>query len=117
MSDRLSDLRRQRALLAEHLAWLDREIQAEGGLKQEAPRPAAPTQSVAAPPAPSGVPPVVAAPVEEIAEDILSQYRTAPVSVGASTKRGCLAAFAIFMALLGLATYGFYLYEKTRLGR
>ena len=29
MSDRLAELRRQRALLADHLAWLDREIAAE----------------------------------------------------------------------------------------
>jgi hypothetical protein len=31
MSDRLPELRRQRALVAEHLAWLDREIAAAGG--------------------------------------------------------------------------------------
>lgn len=37
MSDRLNELRRQRALVAEHLAWLDQKIKAETG---EPPQPA-----------------------------------------------------------------------------
>ena len=124
MPDRLSDLRRQRALLAEHLAWLDREIRAAEGQEP----PAAPAASAGPGPAvmspsstptpPAAVPPVMPpAPTEEVAEEILSQYRTAPVAVGTSAKRGCLALFAAFMLLAGLVTYGFYLYEKTRLGR
>src|ERR1041385_8589003 len=46
MSDRLAELRRQRALIAEHLAWLDRQIAEAGETKSPADISPAPLTSV-----------------------------------------------------------------------
>ncbi|MBK8475784.1 MAG: hypothetical protein IPL39_05580 [Opitutaceae bacterium] len=52
MPDRLADLRRQRALIAEHLAWLDREIATTAPAQPAAVLPA-PYPASIAPPAPA----------------------------------------------------------------
>lgn len=64
MPDRVAELRRQRALIAEHLAWLDRELAATAPSPQPANTPAA-TQAAIPAPAPISVgnpPPPVAPP-------------------------------------------------------
>ena len=113
MSERLAELRRQRALVQEHLAWLDREIAASS--PPSAPEPAAPS---AAPPPPvrptvqptalrQVAPPAArlaatsnSAPVD--ADSILEQYRTAPGSLQSDVRKGCLLYFAGALALLAL---------------
>ena len=99
MSERLQQLQRQRRLLEEHLAWLDREILRETG--------AAPSSSPAAEPTaalPAGPDHVSAnAEVELEATSILAEYEQDPRSLQGDVKRGCLTAFAIAMGTLILA--------------
>ena len=127
MADRLSELARQRALLSEHLAWLDREIADETVKRlipkqlESAPPPVAtvsPLESTG-PTALAGrvTPPVVvpttAAVVPEPAE-ILDQYRVTPSSVKQDVRKGCLLYFAAAFVLLGLVVVILYFTIGTR---
>ncbi len=101
MTDRLQELLRQKALLQEHSAWLDREIAVEM------------TRSASATPSPpkdAGHPQADAAPAGG-ADAILDQYRSSSQSIHQEVKRGCLlylaAAFAVLAAAV-LAIYFFY---------
>ena len=127
MADRLSELARQRALLSEHLAWLDREIADEtvkrlipkqpeslptSAATDPTPRSTAPTAvveretpPVAAPTAPAIVP----APAE-----ILDQYRVTPSTVKQDVRKGCLLYFAAAFVLLGLVVTILYFTIGTR---
>ena len=129
MCERLNELLRQRALLDEHLEWLEAEIAAEkrkGPVTQEVapiftPAPSPTIRPMAAPvPAPLAVPPPLierpAAEVEREAESILEQYRTEQARVGTSVKRGCFGYFFVAMVLLIGALVGFYFYVKTQRG-
>lgn len=122
VSDRLNELLRQRALLQEHLAWLEREISAASEFKE--PRTpagsstnAAAQGQAAAAPAPSVPSPIAAvtvipstssrAPVD--ADALLQRYgqdaRTSP----ADLKKGCWMAFSLVLAAVvaaALAVYG-----------
>jgi hypothetical protein len=96
MSDRLPELRRQRALVAEHLAWLDREIADAGS---EAPA----TPVTPAPPAkPAGAVDVPAA------EKILAEFRSEAERAPADMRRGCLWSFLAGMLLLILGVAAIY---------
>lgn len=120
MSDRLAELRRQRALIQEHLAWLEREIgAAEKGvgatplatpisasipLKIEPvsvePRP---TPALTAPQAlPTLVRPS-AVPKAEARDATLGQYRVSSAAVKDDVRKGCLMYFAGALVLLTLA--------------
>lgn len=85
MPDRLAELRRQRALVQQHLAWLDAEIAAAEGEKPPATPAAAPAQA-----------PATEHPAD--AEALLARYaaeeRTSPNRV----KMGCWIAFLILFA-------------------
>jgi len=118
MSDRLNDLRRQRALVAEHLAWLDREIAETSGLSTVAPL-AAPSPTPPAPPAH----PEPATRVEALvtaaelspeaaadAEAILEQYRVQPDSLQTDVKKGCFLYFFAALAFVALAVVGLYFF-------
>ena len=85
MSDRLAELRRQRDLLQQHLAWLDTEIAAESR----------------APTARPVVAPTPAAPTAD-PDAILRQIRADSGAAQARMKLGCWAAFAGAFLLLGL---------------
>ncbi len=132
MSDRLSDLRRQRELVAEQLAWLDREI--ANASEQAAPAPPAaatpapdaPASALAAPilpPAPTPAPKSVvkqqaaqilaaASPASgenlPAAEQILDQYRVAPDSLRTDVRKGCLLYFVAAFGLLILGVIALY---------
>jgi capsular polysaccharide biosynthesis protein len=111
MSDRLKDLERHRAMLQEHLAWLDREIAALAGTPPS-PKPSALPPISALPPA-SALPTAVArAPITSLprvderasaraAEQILSQYQTEVQSTATKTKLGCFLYFFIALGLMG----------------
>ena len=101
MSDRLPELRRQRALVAEHLAWLDREISAAGS---EAPATPASPPPVTLPPStqPDGV---ADGPV---AEKILAEFRSEAERAPADMRRGCLWSFVAGMLLLILGVAAIY---------
>ncbi len=106
MSDRSDELRRQRDLLRQHLAWLDREIaQAdaeapEGGpvLKQQTPR------------IPACAPATTASDADRDADAILAQYRTSAPGVESQTKRGCILYFAVAMLLFLAVSAAFIFY-------
>lgn len=104
-SERLADLQRQRAIVREHLAWLDREIATAArdagsestsidGIPLAG---AAPFFSKATPSPLGRAEPLLGAPTHSA-----SPYQPDPVAAAAQTKRGCLLAVAC-MLLLGLA--------------
>ena len=111
-SERLQQLRRQRELAAEQLAWLDREIAAASGAPVPAPaepplvRPVvSPTMPVAAPaPAAPGLTPQAAAD----AEAILAQYRVEPDSMKSDVKKGCFLYFFAALAVVALVVVVLY---------
>ena len=107
MPDRLPELRRQRALVAEQLAWLDRELAAAGG---ETPTPPASSQPPATPaPAALSPPahPVVDADLPS-AENILEEFRHEAELSPAKMRRGCIWSFICGLALLILGVTALY---------
>ena len=127
MADRLSELARQRALLSEHLAWLDREIADETVKRLIPTQPSVPSTSapVASATAPTAPPvkttPVAPSPSESAAtgassspgaddgREILEQYRVTPTSVKQDVRKGCLLYFAAAFLLLGLVVAILYI--------
>jgi hypothetical protein len=112
VSDRLSELKRQRALAAEQLAWFDREIARESGqVSPVAPAaaPAEPTRPTATIPVVDSVASVAAeAAAARAADDILSRYEKNPLSAAQDAKRGCYLWFAYGMGMLILGTATIY---------
>ena len=98
-SDRLSELRRQRAQVADHLAWLDREIEACGG---------------ATPPAASAPsrPPLAVRHADSdepaVSEDILHQYHEEAASSPAAARTGCLVFCVAASAAIALVLFAIY---------
>jgi len=136
MSERLSELLRQRALLQEHLAWLNREITAATarqpppvvGIPPAAPPPA-PAHAAVAPPIPATV--VVPANIASVdptvtlpgghpvtpgpgADAILDQYRVPARSLHEDVRRGCLIYFVAALVLLGAGVVLLYFAISTR---
>lgn len=103
MSDRLAELRRQRALVQQHLDWLDREIAAEAAKSAASSAPPAVSASAAAlAPAPA-TSPLPSPDTGEVAPDVdrlLAEYRVAPASLHTDVRKGCLIYFAAAFALL-----------------
>ena len=127
MADRLAELLRQRALLQEHLAWLDREI-AKASNSASPALTAPPTPDPQAPPrlAPSiPAPPItvrrlplaasapVIAPAADAratnADEILEQYRVAPAALQTDIRKGCLLYFIGALVFVGVVVAGLYL--------
>lgn len=99
--DRLQDLRRQRTLVQEQLAWLDREIAAAAGTA--VPQPSEPPLAPKSPPA--------AAPAaDQEVEALLESYRAEVRSGPADARRGCYIVFFTGLALTGLAMLSWYFY-------
>lgn len=108
MSDRLKELQRQRALLQEHLAWLDAEIARETGA----------LPAVASLLETKGTPQATATPVSiagQSAEDILARYnQDKPGNMAKDAKRGCLLYFIFLMCAVAIFAAGVYvLYTQT----
>lgn len=115
MADRLAELARQRALLSEHLTWLDGEIADETvkrlipkpldpaatAIDSSAPPPSAPATATTPTDAAVHPVPISRAAVPEPAE-ILDQFRVAPSAVKQDVRKGCLLYFAAAFVLLGL---------------
>lgn len=123
MSARLAELRRQRALLQDHLAWLDREIAAAENTAPAARAPAAnlapPTPrsasaSVAVTPPPSGVSLHPTSSLAASPEAILEEYRVEPSAVKSDVRKGCLLYFAAAFALLILVVAILYFALSSR---
>jgi hypothetical protein len=104
VSDRLEELRRQRALQREHLDWLDREIAALEGSSSPAPG-ASPLPIQPRPPVD-----------DRDAESILEEFRQQPASIERRTKLGCIIYFLIAVGLLAIAVTVVYLHQRARRG-
>jgi CHASE3 domain sensor protein len=110
MSDRLAELSRQRALVQEHLAWLDAEI-ARVRVQE-----GAALAALAATPSPSAEPITAAASSETLplsgpavsADTVLEQYRVAPEALRQDVRKGCLLYFAAAFVLLGIVVVVLY---------
>jgi hypothetical protein len=112
MADRLAELLRQRALLQEHVAWLDREIAAASNqpapvasvsaAAQPVPAPFVPTPAALPSPAALATVPTSAVTTEATAlgEDILEQYRVPAQTLQTDVRKGCLLYFFAGLALL-----------------
>lgn len=105
---RLDDLQRQRALVQQHLAWLDREIAAAQSTAPTGPAALPPDAAPLAPrlsrPTPGAVP-------DTDAEAILDQYRSAAPTLKTEVRNGCLlyAGGALALLLLGAFALSFFL--------
>lgn len=106
MSDRLAELRRQRTLVQQHLAWLDGEIAAAEKFPAPAaatlPASTAPTRASTAP----GIPPADA-------DALLARYAEEERTKPGQVKRGCWIAFLILFAGFWGAV-GVWYFLKTR---
>jgi hypothetical protein len=124
--DRLAELRRQRALVAQHLAWIDAELTAAGS--GQAPSPVAAPESS---PAPSSAPPSapmteastinVATPVDPSvalantrADEIIEKYRATEALDPQAAKRGCLTLFGAAFALAGFVVLAIYYFRYAK---
>ncbi|MDE3084872.1 MAG: hypothetical protein KGJ37_06620 [Verrucomicrobiota bacterium] len=94
--DRLQELRRQRALVQEHLNWLEHEIVRLTGKAASAPS-ALPAEKT-----PSD------------AEAILEQYSGESRSAASTARRGCLFAFFIALGFFALGVIALYFYAAHR---
>lgn len=112
MPDRHSELLRQRALVSEHLAWLDREIAGASGSSASAPGVVAPHVPAAANAAATGnavAPSTTATATEKSADEkpaetdvLLEQYRVAPAALKDDVRKGCLLYFVGAFVVLGI---------------
>ena len=98
---RLDVLLRQRALVQQNLAWLDREIAAEEA-----------QTSLAAPVAPATAPLSripSAAPISDVdAEAIISRYQHDEKSLTSNVRRGCLLYATGAFVLMIVVVFGLY---------
>jgi hypothetical protein len=107
MSDRLTELQRQRALAQEQLAWLDREIARESG--QALPAASTPERGPAATPRSATAGRVADDAAARAAEEILAQYQQPGPTLEKNVKRGCYIYFFLALAALGIFATGAYL--------
>lgn len=106
--DRLAELRRQRQLMQEHLAWLDREIAAAGS----PPADPAPIAEPAANPAISQPAPTPASGPDE-ADALLRQYTASPESLQKDVRKGCFLYFALAsLAVIALVAVLYFALSK-----
>jgi hypothetical protein len=125
--DRLAELRRQRALVAQHLAWIDAELTAAGA--GQAPSPvvapdAAPAaQSPAPPSAPTTEAPSANAETQldpsvalanTRADEIIEKYRATEALDPQAAKRGCLTLFGAAFALAGIVVLAIYYFRYAK---
>jgi len=104
MSDRLTELQRQRALAQEQVAWFDREIARESGATraESSPSAAAPVKAESREAATPAITP----------DELLEQYQSSGASIHSEVKRGCLIYFFAAFALLALGVAVFYFLWK-----
>jgi len=110
VSDRLTELQRQRALAQEQLEWFDREIARERGEAVFPVTPAVtPSPSFASASAARSVATRSAAESDAQATEIIKRYQKTERPVKDDVRRGCFLYFFAAFLLLGLAVATFYL--------
>jgi hypothetical protein len=102
MSDRLPELHRQRALVAEHLAWLDREIADAGSETPVTPVDFPPPATLPSPAHPGDAANL------PLAEKILAEFRSEAERSPTQLRQGCLWAFVAGLGLLILSVVAIY---------
>jgi hypothetical protein len=100
VSGRSDELRRQRELLREHIAWLEREIAAEEGIQASEPFSRQPLAHFS----------VTASDADRDAEAILEEFRRSSPAIEAQAKRGCILYFSLAVGLLLAVTLAFAFY-------
>jgi hypothetical protein len=93
----VDELLRQRRLIQEHLAWLDREIAKleKGTVVEPQLTPGPPPPLIQAPPA-AGTKPSE----NSEADEILTQYQQTPKNLEGDVKRGCITAVVALLLLI-----------------
>ena len=122
--DRLAELRRQRALVAQHLAWIDSELTAAGAGQTSQPV-AAPASTM--PSAVSDEPGEPATPAtlassedaalalaQTRADEIIEKYRATEALDPRAAQRGCLGLFGALFALAGFVILAIYYFRYVR---
>lgn len=107
VSDRLDELRRQRALVQQHLAWLDAEIARTTTAQATELTTTNSRDDATALRAPS-------TPRTPEIDVLLAAQSDAPANSAAAVKRGCFIAFGLLFLLLALAVTGLYFYSRSR---
>jgi hypothetical protein len=102
--DRLQELRRQRALVQQQLAFLDREIASASG---EA-NPAMPAAQIPPPGSAAPSQPAAGGDVDEVIKSFEEESRSDP----ADAKTGCIWIFVAALVLLALSVFAFYVYVR-----
>ena len=114
MRERLTELVRQRALVSEHLAWLDREIASVHATLSSSTSGSyiAPPQAATAPsserhspllPTAGATPTTGSRSVSPVApEELIEQYRVSPATVKQDVRKGCLLYFTAAFVVLGI---------------
>ncbi len=124
-ADRLAELRRQRALIQEHLAFLDREIASAEGKPASAPTSTplgvtAPSPAAQSQPGATKIPDPVTSPTaaegaDDEAEAMLAEYRRPTGDVQRDVRTGCFLYFAAALLMLGLVvTILYFALHRTR---
>ncbi len=126
MSDRLQELLHQKALLAEHAAWLEREIAIEQSQIAPPPISIVPPSATDAQPFPLPAEPMVlpaespiplAGPRDAVAsrsEAGIDQYRREPKAIRNEVTRGCFLYFLAALALFAFSVVAVYLVYRRR---
>ncbi|HKB90276.1 MAG TPA: hypothetical protein VKC60_07135 [Opitutaceae bacterium] len=104
MPDPLDELRAQRDLVAQHLAWLDRQIAARSGKPAPGPTPAS-----LAPSRVSGGQATSQDSQDVAIERLIEQYQSKPADVHKEVKRGCVLYLFLAFGLIALALTAIYL--------
>lgn len=118
MSDRLPELLRQRALVQEHLAWLDREIATAQGhaLSGAVPRSEVAVTRSNPPPLPASPAAVVHPGARDDTGTLLERYQQDSATLKADVRRGCLLYFVGALALLAAVIGVVYFFYVSRPG-
>jgi len=100
MADRLEELRKQRALVQQHLTWLDHEIAAMTVTRLTLPPFA--MRSGTRPPVPGATTAPINAPAAGMAVPELSEFQVDPDNVQGDTRRGCIIYSALAFVIMVL---------------
>ena len=107
MADRLDELRKQRAVIQQHLTWLDHEIAAMTVTRLTLPPFA--MRGNTRPPVPGATnAPMKAAPAAGMPIPELSEFQVDPDNVQGDTKRGCLLYSALALVIFALVLAAIY---------
>jgi hypothetical protein len=106
--DRLQELRRQRALVQQQLAFLDREIASASGEGKPAMPAAQIPPPVSAAPSQPAAPPADGGDVDEVIKSFEEESRSDP----ADAKSGCIWIFVAALVLFAVSVFAFYLYVR-----